>query len=311
MKSFSNALCILFLSSFLTVAVAAQKVETESELFSKISTLTQTKKAEDQDKAYQFAKVYMSRFGTGTGDEVKKVRSFMETYESAFVGKKIDEGKTAEAFAFGKEAFAASPDNTHLAMALAYGGYQAFTAKKDKSFGADSIQYAQKALRLMSENKLPASFQPFADRDEATALMYYVIGNFSVDSNLSDAARNFYKAVQFNSRIKNNSYPYYIIAFSYEKEYEKAAKEYEAKFAGGSASTDSQAAEARLEKLLLNMQDAYARAIKLGEAENAPKVSEWKKRFVQLYSFIKGSEAGSAEFLNGVLMTPLPDPSAQ
>lgn len=311
MKSFSNALCILFISSFLTVAAVAQKVETEGELFLRISRLTQTKKADDQDKAYQLGKIFMSKFGQSNDDETKKVREFMETYEIAFVAKKIEEGKTAEAFAFGKEVFAASPENTHLAMSLAYAGLQAFTSKKDKSFGPDSVQFAQKALQLMNENKLPKSFQPFADKDEATALMYYVIGNFSVDSNLSDAAKNFYKAVQFNSRIKNNSYPYYIVAYSYEKEYEKAAKEFETKFAGGSQNSESAAAEARLEKLLSRMQDAYARAIKLGEAENAPKVPEWKQRYMQLYSFIKGSDAGANEFLANVLTTPMPDPGAQ
>ena len=43
----------------------------------------------------------------------------------------------------------------------------------------------------MNENKLPKSFEPFADKHEATALMYYVIGHFSVDSNLSGRGEKF------------------------------------------------------------------------------------------------------------------------
>ena len=201
-------------------------------------------------------------------------------------------------------------------MTLAYAGFQTYINKKDKAFGADSIQLAQKVLQLMAENKLPNSYLPFADQNEATASMYYVIGNFSVDTNLSGAAVNFYKALQFNSKIKNNSYPYFIIAYNYEKEFAKAAKEYDDKYRSSPASAAAQTAEAHLEKLMNNMQDAYARAIKLGEAENAPKVGEWKKRFMQIYGFIKGDDnikaddQGAAQYLASVLTTPMPDPSA-
>ncbi|HEY0426960.1 MAG TPA: hypothetical protein VGC76_04060 [Pyrinomonadaceae bacterium] len=309
MKLFSAAICLLFLTSFLTLPVFAQKVETEGELFNQISALTKTKKADDQEKAYQLGKDFISKFGKNNDDEVKKVREFMETYEIAFVGRKIDEGKTAEAFTFGKEVMTQEPDNAHLAMTLAYAGYLALVNKKDKSLGQDSIQFAQKALQLLNDKKLPSNFQPFTDQDDATAMMYYTIATFSVDSNLSDAAQNFYKSLQYNTKVKNNSYPYYIIAFNYEKQYEKAAKDFDAKYGAATTSTaEMRTAEASLEKLLGNMQDAYARAVKLGEAENAPKVNEWKQRYAQIYSFIKGSDAGSAEFLANVLATPMPAP---
>lgn len=312
MRLFSSAVCILFLTSFLTVAAFAQKVETEGELFAKISKLTQTKKADDEEKAYQLSKTFMSKFGKNNDDEVRKVREFMQRYEVSFVAKKVEEGKTVEAFAFGKEVLALEPDNAHLSMTLAYAGYQALVTKKDKSFGQDSILFAKKTVQLFAENKLPSSFAPFTDRDEATAMMYYLIGNFSFESNLQESALNYYKSLQYTSKVKNNSLPYSIIAFYYEKEYEKAAKEFEAKYANNStaSSGEMQSAEAKLEKLLNNMQDAYARAIKLGESENAPKLTEWKNRYAQLYSFIKGSDAGSAEFLANVLMTPMPDPAA-
>jgi len=311
MRLFSSAVCILFLTSFFSFAAFAQKVETEGELFDRISKLTQTKKADDEAKAYELGKTFMAKFGKNDGEQVTKVREFMGNYQVSFASRKVEEGKTAEAFAFGKEVLAQNPDNAHLAMTLAYAGYQAFAAKKDKSFSQDSLMFAKKTIQLFEEKKLPANFQPFNDQDEATAMMYYVIGNFSVDSNLKDAAQNFYKALQYNTKVKNNSYPYYIIAFNYEKEFEKAAKEFDAKYATStSANADAmKVAEARLEKLMNNMQDAYARAIKIGEAENAPKVGDWKKRYEQIYEFIKGSSAGSAEFLANVLTTPLPDPN--
>jgi archaellum component FlaG (FlaF/FlaG flagellin family) len=312
MKLISSVACILFLSLVFSLSIFAQRVETEGELFLKISRLTQTKKADDEAKAYELSKVFMSKFGKNDDNEVKKVKEFMANYEVSIVAKNIEAGKTAEAFAFGKEVLINNPDNPFLTMTLANGGYQAFVAKKDKTFGKDSILFAKKTLELFADiNKVPSSYAPFADRDEATAMMYYVIGNFSIDSNLNEAAQNFYKALQYNSKVKNNSFPYYIIAFNYEKEYEKTAKEYDTKYgASSTVNAEMKAAEAKLEKLLSNMQDAYARAIKLGEAENAPKVGEWKQRYSQLYAFIKGSDAGSAEFLANVLTTPMPDPNA-
>lgn len=311
MRLFSSALCILFLTCALTVSAFAQKVETESELFSKISKLTQTKKAVDEDKAYLLGKTFIERFGKNNSDEVKKVRDFMQNYQVAFVARKIEEGKTAEAFAFGKQVLAQQPDNAHLSMTLAYAGYQALVNKKDKSFNQDSILFAQKTVQLFAEKKLPNNFAPFTDQDEATAMMYYVIGNFLFDSNLKESAQNYYKAVQFTSKVKNNSLPYSIIAFYYEKEFEKAAKDFETNH-GSKSSEDAamRADNARLEKLMNNMQDAYARAIKLGESENAPKMNEWKKRYTEIYIFIKGNDKGAAEFLANVLMTPMPDPSA-
>lgn len=311
MKLFSSALCIIFLTYFLTVSAFAQKIETETELFAKISKLTQTKKAADEDQAYQLGKTFIERFGKNDSDDVKKVREFMQNYQVAFVDKKVEEGKTAEAFAFGKEVLALEPNNAHLSMTLAYAGYQALVTKKDKTFGQDSILFAKKTVQLFAENKLPTSFAPFTDRDEATAMMYYVIGNFSFESNLQESALNYYKSLQYTSKVKNNSLPYSIIAYYYEKEFEKAAKDFETKH-GRKSSEDAamRADNARLEKLMNNMQDAYARAFKLGESENAPKLKDWKKRYNEIYTFIKGDDKGAAEFLANVLMTPMPDPSA-
>ena len=306
MKLISSVVCLLFLTAF----AFAQRVETEADLFKKISFLTQTKKSDDQVKAYELSRTFMAKFGKNTSDEVKKVRDFMAKYEMAALGKKIDEGKTAEAFVFGKEILAHDAENSFVTANLAYAGLQAAQSKKDKAFAKDSVAYAKQTLELYEAKKLPLSFEPFLDEAEARALMHYIAGYFSVDSNLPEAAASFFRSVQYQSKIKNNSYPYYIIAFNYEKEYEKAAREFETKYAAANPSNESRAAEARLEKLLTRMQDAYARAVKLGEAENAPGVPTWKTRYTQIYSFIKGSDAGSAEFLNNVLSTPLPDPNA-
>lgn len=310
MKLFLTAVCLMFLTFAFGASISAQGIQTEGELFTKISGLTKTKKADDQEKAYQLSKVFLAKFGKNDDDEVKKVREFSDNYEKVTLGKHIDAGKIPEAFTFGKDILARNPDNAFVSANLAYAGFKAAQDKKDKTFAADSVQFAKQTLDLYAAKKLPKTFEPFADEAEATALMYYVLGFFAVDSNVKDAAGNFYKAVQYTSKIKNTSYPYYIVAFSYEKEFETAAKEFDAKYAGKSQTAEMKAAEAKLEKMMANMQDAYARAIKLGEAENSPSAASWKTRYLEIYTFLKGSATGADTFLANVLTTPMPDPSA-
>lgn len=311
MKLYSSLICSLVLSSFLAVSAFAQKIETESELFSKISVLTKTKKASDQDKAYELSKTFLSKFGSQNNEETKKVKDFVENYQMATLGKRIEEGKTAEAFAFGKDILTREPENAFVTANLAYAGYQAAQNKKDKTYLKDSVDYAKQTLKIYEAKKLPKSFQPFTDESEATALMYYIVGHLSVDTDMTESAKNFYKAVQYTSKIKNNSYPYYIIATSYYKEYEAAAKAFDAKYgANSAASAERTAEEARLFRLIARMQDAFARAVKLGEAEKAAGVAEWKQQYVQIYTFNTGSDRGLEEFLAKVLETPMPDPNA-
>jgi hypothetical protein len=308
MKLFLSAICLLILAAG---SVFTQKIETEGEMFSQISKLTLTKKDADRDKAYELSKTFLAKFGTQSDDETKKVKEFVENYRTTALGKRIDAGKTAEAFTLGKDFLTVEPENAFVTANLAYAGFQAAQTKKDKTFSQDSVQFAKQTLQLYEAKKLPKSFEPFADEAEATALMYYIVGYFSVDSNLKDAAQNFYKSVQYTSKIKNNSYPYYIIAFSYEKDFEKAAKDFETKH-GNQTVQDAEyiADNAKLEKLMGNMMDAYARAIKLGEAEKSASVADWKKRFLEIYKFTHDdSETGSDEYLAKVMATPFPDPN--
>jgi hypothetical protein len=306
MKRFSIVICL----AIFTVAAFAQKAENETELFNKISKLTQTKKADDQEKAFQMSKEYLAKFGKADNEKTKKIKAFVENYQIFALNKKVDEDKTADAFALGKDILSSEPDNSYVTMNLAYAGYQALNKKKDKSFAQESIQFANQTLKLFGENKLPKSFDPFKNQDEATALMYYIVGNFSMESDLKATAQNFYKALQYESQIKKNSHPYYIIAFYFEKEYEKAAKDFTAKH-GTKTVEDAElkADKAKLEKLIRRIQDAYARAIKYGEAENNASLADWKKRYNDVYKYLNGSDAGANDFLNNVLNTPLADPT--
>lgn len=310
MKKFIAAGSALVLVFCLTVSAFAQDGKAESELFGKIVKLTQTKKPEDQEKAYNLSKDFLAKYGTGTDDQVKKIKGFVEKYKVAAFMKKLEEVKTAEAFALGKEILAQQPENTFVIINLAYGGYDALDKKKDKSFAADSINYAKQALMLLEAGKLPDSFAPFKDQAEAAALMYYVIGSFTTDSDAREAAKSFYKSLQYESQIKNTSYPYYAIAYGYEKAYEKLADDYQAKINSKSADSELMAAQKKLEKAVALMLDAYARAVKVAETDNNSGKEAWKQRYMEIYKYANHSDAGSAEYLNSVMNKPLPDPNS-
>ncbi len=310
MKKFLFTFGLIVSFSLLSLSAVAQKVETESDLFQKIAKLTQTKKDDDRDKAYVLAKTYLERFGKDDTDNVKKIKEFVAIYEPDKIGKLSDGGKTSEAFKFGKEVLASNPENSVVTMELALAGLQALEKKKDKSFGKDSIEYAKTTLRLFGENKAPKSFAPFADQNEATAMMYYIIGNFLADDNLPEAAHNFYKSVQYQSKIKDSSVPYYYIALNYHKLYDKLSAEFEQKYANKpSGDKDAQAANEKLGKLLDRMMDAYARAAKIGEAQKIEAAGTWKTIYTQIYKGIKQSETGMNEYYDKILSQQMPDPS--
>ncbi len=311
MKKFASIFCLLIMMAALTVSAIAQKTSSKDEMFGKIAKLSQTKKSEDKDKAYQMSKDYLAQFGKDNDEKATKIKEFVEKYRTSAINIKLDDGKTAEAFTLGKEILADEPENSYVTMNLAYGGYEAMTKKKDKSFAADSVKYAKKTLELFEAGKLPKTFQPFANQAEATALMYYVIGSFAVDNDTKQAAENFYKALQYDSKIKNTAYPYYYIAYNYEKMYEKGAKDFQAKHGNKTTEDDEYKKDnANLEKLLDRMLDSYARTVKIAQAENNPTASAWKQRYMEIYKFVKQGEAGADEYLNNISSKPMLDPNS-
>lgn len=311
MKKLASILCVSLLTTVLTVSAIAQKTSPKDELFAKIAKLSQTKKSEDKDKAYQMSKDFLAKYGDDKDEKVTKIKDFIEKYLGLAINKKLDDGKTAEAFALGKEILAQEPENAYVMMNLAYGGYEALNNKKDKSFAADSVNYAKKALSLFEAGKLPTTFHPFKDQAEATALMYYIIGTFAVDDNPKTAAENFYKSLQYDSKIKNSALPYYYIAFNYEQEYAGVAKAFQTKH-GSKTVEDSEykADNEKIEKLLDKMLDAYAHTVKAAQAENNPSASAWKQRYMDIYKFIKQSDAGADEYLVNITSKPISDPTA-
>lgn len=315
MKKIFNIVILAVITLSLAVSTFAQKEKSKKDLFKEITGLSQTKKPDEQRKAYELGKEYLQRFGTENDENLKVVKNYVEKYGKAarpnFFNEALDKGNYAEGFAIGKEILAEEPENVYITMNLAYAGYEALVKKNDRTFGDETIKYAKQTLAFFEANKLPKEFAPFKDKAEATSLMYYAIANFTLPKDSKEAVKNFYKAFQFESSIKTTAYPYYAIAFHFEQEYQAAATDFQTKH--GAKTTEDAAMKADKEKLNIvidRMIDAYARAVKLGEGSKNESVAGWKTRLTEIYKFRYQSETGLNELLNTVLTKPIADPSS-
>ncbi len=302
-------LSLFVLVSALAFSVLAQGKESKEELFRKIAQLTQKKKPEDTEKAYQLSKEFLTRFGQENDEKTKKIRDFAQKYRLARFNELLDQLKIQEALSYAKDILADDPEDPYVMMNLAYAGFDLFIRKQDQSFSAEALSYAKQTLSLFEKGKLPKEYAPFKDRDEAEALMYYITATFMIESDLKEAAHNFYRSIQFNSQIKKKAYPYYVIAFYYEKAYEKAANDFRRKH-GNKLTEDTEMLKdnEQINKIIDRMMDA--RAVKIGEAENNSSTEEWKKRLKEIYVFRNKSDKGLDEFLANVLSKEMPDPTS-
>ncbi|MFT3744205.1 MAG: hypothetical protein QM785_07915 [Pyrinomonadaceae bacterium] len=306
-----TALCLLLAAAFVSPGVA-QKPKSKDEALKEIATLVGTKKPEDMATAYPLAKDFIVRFGKDNKDGkdkgVTQVKAFVEGYRESTFYASVDANKPAEAFAFGKEVLAEHPDDVLVMINLAHAGYNSLGPKRDKTYADETIGFAKKAAAALEGGATPKNFAPYKDKDEAQAWMYYIPGYILLDTDNKESAINIYKAMAFNSPIKESSLPYYFLATYYEDVYAKLSTDLKAK---GSKLSDAEfkAANDQVNKSIDLMLDAYIRAFKKGEVEKNPNAASWKDRLTQVYKFSKKTEEGLPEFIKFVSLSPMPDPA--
>lgn len=293
MKKLLSTVVLLLLTVSITTSAFAQKQKSRDELLKEISTLSNTKKPEDTEKAYQLGKEFLTRFAKDK--EVEKIKKFVKSYQKFSFFKASEDKKFAEFFAIGKEILTEEPENSEITLNLGYGSYDAILKNNDRSFGDDGVKYAKLTLELLEKGSFPPSFAPFANKEEAIAWMYYVVGYFNLEKDIKVSAASMYKATLYESQIKKTSQPYYVMALYYEKQFEDLTK--------ASAGAD------KTTPIIEQMMDAYARAYKIGVTEKHPATEEWKSRLAQVYKFHKKTDAGFEPFINYIVTTPLKDPA--
>lgn len=295
------------LAAMFTIPTMAQS---KNDLFSKIAKLSQDKAPEKKAEAFKLAQDYLAKFGKDTDPNTKKIADFVSEYRLSEFNKALDEGRYDDAFDLGKQLLVVNPEDSYVTMNLAYAGYDALAKKKDSGYADASINYAQQTLALFEAGKLPKTFVPFKDQQDATALMYFAMANLQLGFDEYQAALNLYKAFKYESQIKTNAYCYYLIANYYEKAYKELADDFKLKH--GTKRTEDAAMKAdtkKLEEVLGLMIDAYARAAKFSE-EGSPNKAAWNDRLTALYKFLKGSDKGLTELIANISTTPMPEPKS-
>jgi hypothetical protein len=299
----------LILLGLTTISFAQDKGK-KDETINKIAKLSNSKKPEENEKAYLMAKEFIVAYGKDNDDKTKKIQDYINGYEFNKINGLIDTGKFDDAFLLGKDMLERNPEEVYVLINLAYAGYEALTKKQDDSFGGDSITFAKQAIALIEKGKLPKTFTPFKNQNDATAWMYVIIGNFSESFDPKEAVINYYNALKYDSEVKSQTGIYTAIASYYETKREEADKDFKVKH-GLKSKEDAEmkADKVKIDAILDLMIDIYARAVKIAEAEKNPKLEGIKKRYAEIYKFRKQSDAGLNELLDKILSTPMPMPN--
>ncbi len=307
-KLFSVAALVMAATLFISV-INAQKPPTKEELLKQIATLTNTKKPDDAEKAYQLGKECLAKFPNDKDDNLKKVKDCFGKYRINKFYAAVDGNKFANAFTYGHEILADEPNNTEVIVNLAYSGYMASATPEGGKLMDETISMARKGLKLLNEGVLPKSFAPFTSKEETTAYMYFIDGSLMLAKEPKTAVGNIYKAIQINSPVKNTALPYYSIASYYEDIYMKMSADLKSK----AAATKLSDAEFKAETDKINgvvdlMMDAYARTVTRAEKEKNPGLAQWKDRLVQIYKFRNKTETGIDGYIISANSSTMPDP---
>jgi hypothetical protein len=278
------------------------------------ATFRETFKTDQQPKAYEAAKKYLSACTEET-DITKYLKKWVGAYEKEI--RKVNLPKIlyndknyAEAFKLGREILADEPENLKVLVDLGYGGYLAASAKNN-SFNAEAVNYARKAIQMIESGKTLESWHPFPTKDEALAFLNYYIGVTTLAQNdPSGALPLLIKAANLESSLKKSPFTYDKIATAYEAgSYAKQSADYKTKFGGKDETPESKLALENINQIVDRMIDAYARAVATAGADSnfATQKKEWNDSLTTWYKYRhKDTTDGLPDLIAGILSKPLP-----
>lgn len=310
MKRIPIYLLLAVLAMAAAKASYGQNQRSKGDLLKEIATLSNTKTPEGRQQAYELSKEFLARFGNDTKDEnVKKVRAWKEAYQLDAFLNAADARDFDKTFAMGKEILSEKPDEVEVLMNLAYAGYVA-TGTGNKKYVDDAVSSSRKAMSLMGEGKLPQTFAPFSNQAEASAYMLFIDGSLSLEKEPKQSAEKLYRSLQYDSPLKNDPLPYYLIALYYEDVQAALASALKAKVEKNAISdADFRKENERVNAAIDLLLDSYARVVKKAEDQKHPNTGEWRGRLEQIYEFKNKTKEGLPEFVRFANSRPLADPS--
>jgi hypothetical protein len=278
------------------------------------ATFRETFKTEQQPKAYEAAKKYLTACSAEDTDITKYLKKWVGVYEKEIRKVRLtqliyNDKKYPEAYALGKEILTDEPDNLKVLLDLGANGYLVAPAK-NAALNADAINYANKAIQLLESGKTVETWQPFSGKDEALAYLNYTIGYMALEQDPAAALGSLIKAAQFESALKKSPYTYAYIAGAYEAgPYAKQSDAYKSTYQGKDETPESKLALANINQLIDRMIDAYARAVAAAgtDPKFEAKKKEWMESLSTWYKYRHNqSDVGMNDMVTSILTKPLP-----
>jgi len=278
------------------------------------ATFRETFKTDQQPKAYEAAKKYLTACASEDTDITKYLKRWVGAYEKEIRKVRLpqllyNDKKYPDAYQLGKEILADEPENLKVLIDLGANGYL-IAPLKNPGLNADSLTYAKKAIQLLESGKTVDNWQPFSGRDEALAYLNYTIGALTLEQDPASALTSLIKAVQFETQLKKSPLPYAYIGGAYESgPYAKQSDDYKTKYQGKDETPESKLALANINQIVDRMIDAYARAVAAAgnDAKYQTGKTAWTDSLTTWYKYRHNqSDAGMNEFVATVLSKPLP-----
>jgi len=275
--------------------------------------------------AYQAAKEYMARYNKEDDQYTRYLKTWITVYEEDEKARRLAAERAdreqqllgsftqkdfAKAYGMAKQVLADNPDNVKVLIALGYEGVIASTEARNEAFNADAANYAQKAIQLIESGKSPDNWEPFKNKEDVLASLYYSVGFYNLKPKPESSIAAFIKAAQIESDRKSATSTYYYLALAYQNgPYKRLSDDFSKRFANQPESPESKAALESINKVVDKMIDAYARAVALAGSDPKQQTAknQWMTQLTNFYKFRhENSDTGLAEYIAGVLKTPLP-----
>lgn len=273
--------------------------------------------------AYQAAKDYMARYNKEDDQYTRYLKTWIAAYEEDEKNRRLTAERAdreqqllgsftqkdfAKAYGMAKQVLADNPDNVKVLIALGYEGVIASTEARNEAYNSEAANYAQKAIQLIESGKTPDNWEPFKNKDDVLASLYYAVGFYYLKPKPESSISNFIKAAQMDSDRKSATSTYLYLALAYQNgPYKRLSDDFSKRFANQPESPESKAALDAINKVVDKMIDAYARAVALAGPEQQAAKAQWMTQLTNFYKFRHdGADVGLAEYVAAILKTPLP-----
>ena len=264
-----------------------------------------------QQYAYPAAKAYLLRFGGENDSETKEVKRFVIEYERQMHGRELyaayDAKDYAKVFEVGRPSVKTDPENFLGLSLMVEAGYDNAVAGKT-GFVSEASDYARQAIKLLEGGKVSKP-DPFKSLEVARGFLNFALGWFVKDDKPVEAAAAFEKAVKADSPYRIDPSAYHRLGVSILKgEFAQLSVQYNEKFGGKQSSPEQTAMLNRIQHLVEQTIDAYARAVALStKPEQQEARTKILAQLTALYkNFHNNSDDGLNELIATVLSKPIP-----